>query len=157
MTEALPDPSVRYARTLERTPAQDTTPWTPLRKPLQTCRFALVTTGGVHCRDQPPFDLTQDGSDWSYREIPVTTPNDQLMVTHNHYNHEHVDQDINAMFPIDRFRELVAAGAIGSLGARGFGLYGYIQDPQALAEETAPRIAAALREDGVDAAFLTPG
>lgn len=157
MQTSVPDPVERYARTLERTPEQESTPWTPLQAPLASCRFALVTTGGVHRRDQQPFDVEHDGQDWSYREIPSETPAADLMVTHNHYNHEHVDRDINAMYPIDRFRELAAAGTIAGLGPRGFGLYGYIQNPQALAEQTAPRIAAALHEDGVDAAFLTPG
>ena len=151
------DPLERFPRTLEVTPAQETAPWTPLRRPLAACRFALVTTGGVHRIDQPPFDLSRDGYDWSYREIPSDTATEQLMVTHNHYDHAHVDRDINAMLPLDRFRELAEEGIIGGLGPRCFGLYGYILDPQALARETAPRIAEALQADGVEAAFMTPG
>ncbi|HEX5688653.1 MAG TPA: hypothetical protein VFX76_01550, partial [Roseiflexaceae bacterium] len=33
--------------------AFDEVPFTPLRKPLRECRLALVTTGGVHLREQP--------------------------------------------------------------------------------------------------------
>src|SRR5438034_11434040 len=41
-----------------------------LRKPLGLARGALVTTAALHLPDQPPFDETVRGGDWSYREIP---------------------------------------------------------------------------------------
>lgn len=153
----VPDPIERYAGTLERTPAPEAIPWSALRKPLRECRYSLVTTGGVHMKDDKPFDTSNDGYDWSYREIPLDAPVERLMVTHNHYDHAHVDRDINAMFPVERFRELQSEHRIGPAGPRGFGLYGFIREPEKLAEETAPRIAAALKEDEVDAVFLTPG
>ncbi|MBI2887642.1 MAG: hypothetical protein HYY02_10590 [Chloroflexi bacterium] len=152
----LPDPAERFPRTLAATPETEAVLWTPLTKPLRQCRVALVTTGGVHLKSQKPFDVTNDGYDWSYREVPSTTPTDELMVTHNHYNHAHVDQDINFMLPMDRFRELVQEGTVGELGPRCFSFSGYIQDPQALAATTAKEVAALLKADAVDAAFLTP-
>lgn len=157
MTQAVPDPIERYGGTLERTPAQEGAPWSSLRKPLSECRYSLVTTGGVHLKDDAPFDTSNDGYDWSCRKIPLNAPSNRLMVTHNHYDHAHVDRDINAMFPVDRFRELQSEGRIGPAAPRGFGLYGFIREPEKLAEETAPRIAAALQEDQVDVVFLTPG
>src|SRR3972149_6374441 len=66
---AVPDPVERYPRTLAVTPEMADTPWAPLTKPLSQCRMALVTTGGVHRRDQQPFDIANDGYDWSYREL----------------------------------------------------------------------------------------
>ena len=153
----VPDPVLRYASTLERTPEPSEAPWAPLTKPLNQCRFSLVTTGGVRPKTSEPFDITNDGYDWSHREIPLDAKARTLMVTHNHYDHAHVDSDINAMLPIDRFRELTKEGVIAGMSKRGFGLYGYIRDPEALARETAPKIAEALKEDGADAVFLTPG
>lgn len=50
----------------------DDTPFTPLRKPLRECRFALITTGGVHLRDQPPYDMADPRGDPTYRSIPRT-------------------------------------------------------------------------------------
>lgn len=152
----VPDPGERFARTLAATPAMEDVPWTPLCKPLSQCRAALVTTGGVHLKSQEPFAITNDGYDWSYREIPSGTPSSDLMVTHNHYDHTHVDKDINCMLPVDRFRELMHKGKVGSLGPRYFSFYGYIRDPQALMATTAKEAAACLKADGVDAVFLTP-
>ncbi|MBI4498256.1 MAG: hypothetical protein HY689_10190 [Chloroflexi bacterium] len=152
----VPDPGERFARALETAPAMEDTPWTPLGKPLHDCRVALVTTGGVHLKSQTPFDLSNDGYDWSYRAIPSSVAASEMMVTHNHYDHAHVDQDVNFMLPIDRFREMVAEGKVGSLGHRYFSFYGYICDPQSLMATTAKEVATHLKADGVDAVLLTP-
>ena len=152
----VPDPGERFARSLAAAPEMDNVPWTPLGKPLSQCRLALVTTGGVHLKNQVPFDITNEGDDWSYREIPSSTSRGELMVTHNHYDHAHVDQDINFMLPLDRFRELVTEGVIGELAPRCFSFDGYIQNPLALAATTAKEVAAQLKSDSVDAVFLTP-
>ena len=60
-------------------------PWTPLAKPLDRCRVALVSTGGVHHKDQPPFH-TRD--DTSHREIPRDVPVEELRVAHFGYRTE---------------------------------------------------------------------
>ncbi len=132
------------------------TPWTPLSRPLSQCRVALVTTGGVHLKQQRPFDIANDGYDWSYREIPSNTPAENLMVTHNHYDHTHVDEDVNYMLPLDRFRELATEGVIGDLAPHCYSFYGYIKDLRSLEETSAKAVARHLRDDGVEAAFLTP-
>ena len=48
--------------------------WTPLRKPLSECVVSLLTTGGVHLRDDTPFDTDSTHGDWTHREIPTATP-----------------------------------------------------------------------------------
>ena len=35
-----------------------TAPFTPLKKPLEDCQLTLVTTGGIHAKDQKPFNMT---------------------------------------------------------------------------------------------------
>ncbi|NTW02871.1 MAG: hypothetical protein HGA19_16585, partial [Oscillochloris sp.] len=77
----------------------DTVPFTPLRKPLNACRVALVTTGGVHHRDQPPFNMADSRGDASYRRIPADTPASELTITHDYYNHTDVRRDLNILFP----------------------------------------------------------
>lgn len=150
------DPAERFPRALEATPAKDSIPWTPLSKSLSQCRVALVTTGGVHLKRQQPFNIENDGYDWSFREIPSDTPDEDLMVTHNHYDHAHVDRDVNFMLPLDRFRELAHEGVIGGLAPHCYSFYGYIKDTPALEATSAREVARRLRADGVEAAFLTP-
>jgi len=65
-------------------------------------------------------------------------------------------KDRNLVFPLHRFRELVARGEVGSLNHRHFSFMGSITVPGRLISETAPQVAAKLREDQVDAVFLVP-
>jgi D-proline reductase (dithiol) PrdB len=82
----------------------DHVPFTPLRTPLPACRVALVTTGGIHRHDQPPFTMADSRGDASYRHIPADTPDAALTVTHDYYNHEDVRRDFNIIFPRTRHR-----------------------------------------------------
>lgn len=133
-------------------------PFARLQKPLHLCRVALITTAGVHLRNQPPFDMQNPNGDASYRELPAATPIDALMITHKYYDHTDADSDINIVFPLEHFRSLVGKGVLGSLAPRHFGLMGHIDGPlvTTLTEQTAPAVAATLRADGVDFVFLTP-
>jgi D-proline reductase (dithiol) PrdB len=133
-------------------------PFAPLRKPLGRCRAALLTTAGVHRRDQPPFDMQNPDGDASFREIPNRTPLAELMITHKYYDHTDADRDLNVVFPLAHFQDLAGRGVIGGLATYHFGFMGHIDGPQLpiLVEQTARTVAANLRRDGVDFAFLTP-
>jgi D-proline reductase (dithiol) PrdB len=133
------------------------TPLVPLRTPLARCRLALITTGGVHLRDQQPFDMADPRGDASYRAIPAGTPLEQLTITHDYYNHSDAERDMNILLPIDLVRRLVNAGAIGALGTC-YGFMGHIEPPhvETLLRVTAPQVAGKLKQERVDAVLLTP-
>ncbi len=113
-------------------------PYTPRFRDLKDTVFALVTTAGVHLRDQEPFDPAGDNS---WRLIPGGVETGQLMVTHEHYDHRDADADINVVFPIDRLRELAAEGIIGGVSDKHLGFMGYTQQFRDLYERAAPEIA----------------
>lgn len=96
--------------------------------------------------------------DASYREIPGNVASRTLTITHKYYNHSDADKDVNIIFPIDRFRELVDAGVIGAIAPRHFSFMGHIEGQQLpiLINRTAPEVAQMLKKDEVDFAFLTP-
>ena len=133
-------------------------PFTRLQKPLRACRVALLTTGGVHLTDQAPFDMENPDGDATYREIPGTVDPARITITHKYYDHTDADKDLNVVFPLAHFRDLVDQGVLGELAPRHFGFMGHIEADQvtALNGKTAPEVAAKLRADGVDFAFLTP-
>lgn len=133
-------------------------PKATLAKPLTAARLALVTTAGFHTSDQIGFDHSIKGGDSSFREIPDTVETAALIESHKSdaFDHSGVEADRNLAFPLDRFRELVAQGKTGALNHRHFSFMGSITRPEKLIEETAPRVAQLLREDDVDAVFLTP-
>lgn len=137
---------------------QDGIPFARLRKPLAAARGALITTAGVHLLDQSPFDMANPDGDASYRIIPGGARAEEITITHNYYDHSDADRDLNVVFPLDHLRDLAARGVIGAVAPRHFGFMGHIDGPQiaALAGVSAPDVAAKLRADGVDFAFLTP-
>ncbi len=128
-------------------------PFVRPRKPLEECRLALVTTGGVHLPDAPRFDIDDPAGDPSYREIPTGAPS--LTWTHAYYRPDE-GTDLDAVFPLRTVRGLIFEGAVGELNGRHFSFMGAIHDPAPLAEETAPEVARKLAGDGVDVALLTP-
>jgi D-proline reductase (dithiol) PrdB len=135
------------------------TPWEPLTKPLSQCTVALVTTAGVHHRDQKPFDMHDKDGDPSFRLIDLARPSDSLMITHDYYDHRDADRDLNIVFPAERLREFAAEGLIGRLAHHAYGLMGHItgRHGATLINRTAPEITAIMKQDRVDAVLLTPG
>ena len=129
-------------------------PYTPRFRELEATTFALVTTAGVHLRDQEPFNVDGDNS---WRLIPGDVQASQLMVTHDHYDHHDADQDINCVFPIDRLRELAAEGVIGGVSDKHLGFMGYTQNLRDLYERAAPEMAKLILRSKADAVILTAG
>ena len=98
-------------------------PWTPLARPISEATVAIVTTSGVHLRRDKPFQLNSDSS---FRVIPRETKAADLTITHQAYDRTDALRDINLVFPLERLRELEAAGVIGRVADEhfGFGLSG---------------------------------
>ena len=136
----------------------DPVPWTPLKKPLKDSRAAVVSSAGLVRPDQEPFDDAIRGGDYSFREIPAATDISTLVDTHRSdlYDHSGLRQDPNLAFPLDRLRELVTSGRIGSLNQRHLSFMGSITAPGRLVKKTAPLAVRKLVEDGVDVALLVP-
>ncbi len=94
----------------------------------------MVTTTGVHLRDQEPYSVEGDNS---WRLITDDTQSSQLMVTHDHYDHSDADQDINCVFPLDRLRELADKGIIAGVSDKHLGFMGFSQNLRDLYEHSA--------------------
>ncbi len=133
-------------------------PWSALRKPLAVCRLALVSSAGFVLHGQEPFDASIRGGDVSFRDIPSNTEAAALIDTHRSrsFDHSGMRSDPNLALPLDRARELHAAGRIGSVNRRHLSFMGSITAPGRLVRDTAPRAARLLSEDGVDVALLVP-
>ncbi len=134
-------------------------PFTPLRKPLEEARVSLITTTGVYLEGQEPFDVDAALGDSSYRAIPSDADVSLLRIAHTHYPHDRAEQDINVIFPMERLRELVEEGVIGSVSANffSFGFDLHVHELVNPETGTAHQVARALREDQVDVALFTPG
>lgn len=130
-----------------------------MRKPLRDSVLALMTTAGVHHRDQKPFDMKDPSGDPSFRTIDAVRPFSDLMITHDYYDHTDADQDTNIVFPLERLREFENEGIIGGVTDTHYGFMGHIRGPhlETLITRTAPEVAGLLRAGAVDGVLLTLG
>jgi D-proline reductase (dithiol) PrdB len=134
-------------------------PWTSLKKPLNESTVAVVTTAGVHRKDQRPFNMNDPNGDPAYREVGSDIPVNELMITHDYYDHTDADKDINIVYPVTRLKELVAEGIIGNVAKTNYSFMGHIDGPHlyTLMSVTAPEVSSHLYRQGVDCVLLTPG
>ena len=136
----------------------DPVPWTPLKKPLAESRLVLVSSAGIVTSGQEAFDNTIRGGDPSIREMPSDVEVADLIETHRSdaFDHTGIRLDPNLAFPVDRLKELTAAGVIGSLNHRYLSIMGSITAPGRLIKRTIPQVVHKLVEDQVDVALLIP-
>jgi D-proline reductase (dithiol) PrdB len=134
----------------------DSSPWTPVEKPLdQTC-LALISSAGISRRDQQPFDPWAV-NDLSFRRIPIDTPHRDLRLHHNYFDHRDALSDLNCVFPVQRLMELADRGVIGRLASVAITLgMGRLYKRTALQKQTVPALVEVLREEDVDAVLLVP-
>jgi D-proline reductase (dithiol) PrdB len=133
---------------------QESTPFHRPSKPLAQARVAIVTTAGLHRRDDRPFVP----ADPTYRLIPSDVAGDELLQSHNSigFDRTGVMADVNVVFPIDRLREMVAQGRIGELAPTFYSFMGAQRDVGPIRTTSAPEVAGRLVDEGVDVVLLTP-
>lgn len=136
----------------------DPVPWTRPSKPLSRSRVGLVTTAGFVAPDDRPFDGQIRGGDPSFRVLHSGVRVSDLTEHHRSesFDHAGIASDPNLAFPLDRLRELVEQGRIGSVSARHVSLMGSITAPGRLQRDTLPEVARLFDEDAVDVALLVP-
>ena len=153
---AFPSLAERWGKRLEMHGGE--IPWAEPGKPLKEAVLALVTTGGVHLTTQEPFGMSDPNGDPTFREVPVDAPRDSITITHDYYDHRDAERDLNLVFPVERLRELVEAGALGGLHGTVYSFMGHIDGPhlETLQKESAPEVARRLADAKVDYALLVP-
>lgn len=133
-------------------PALDTEAWLS-PPPLARATVSLVSTCGMHRRDDPPF--TPGAVD--YRLIPRGVDWGEVVMSHISANFDRsgVADDPNVAMPLDRLEELADNGEIGGVSRWHYAFMGAHPQPQ-MFEQTGREVGRLLREDGVDVALLVP-
>ncbi|MEM8906092.1 MAG: hypothetical protein AAGA17_05700 [Actinomycetota bacterium] len=129
----------------------DDAPFRPLDRPLAECRVGVVTTTSLHREDDG------DAPGASGRAFAqAATPHPSRMFTeHLEWDRDatHTD-DVETFLPLRRLEEAVAAGTIGSVAERFYGvptLYSHRRTAR-----NAELVEGWCREDGVDVVLLIP-
>ena len=134
------------------------TPWAPLAKPLSESRLGIVSTAGLSMPDQNTFDERMKGGDPTFRVVPSSV--DAAVLVENHrsesWDHRGVEQDRNLAFPIDRARELVERGRIGSLADSYLSFMGSVTAPGRMIRDHVGQAADIFEQEGVEVALLVP-
>ncbi len=132
----------------------DESPFTPLAKPLTNSRLGLVTTS-LHVNLPDDADTESLPSTPTYA-ASVDPPPERLFTMNLAWDKEATHtRDLDSFFPIHRLQELVAAGRIGSISPRFYGIP--TQYSQRLTTDVdAPQLFQYMNEDGVDIAMLVP-
>lgn len=146
------DASIRERVGGVRAPEFDTAA-TSIDKPLSECKVAIVTTAGL----VPNGDvkLWQPG-DGSFTVLPGTARDLQLAHFSPNFDRVGISVDINTVYPVDRLDELADAGVIGAVNSRHLSFMGAQLEFSTIIQDTAPRAAQELLDDGVDVVLLTP-
>ena len=136
----------------------DPVPWAEMRVPLQEARVGLVVTACMTNAGDPPFQAERPDNDASIRIVPSDADPATLVNTFpgQAFDHAGLAADANLLVPLDRMRELVAAGEIGELAPRTVSLCGHLPKPARLVKSTAPEVASAFVADHADVVLLVP-
>jgi D-proline reductase (dithiol) PrdB len=131
-------------------------PWTPYRGRPSEQTVALVTSGGLYLKQsQQAFNTESIHGDPTFREIPKTVRQEDIGIAHAHYDHSLALQDINIIFPVQRFVELEAEGVIGRVPDTLYS-FSYVNDVATLVTKTLPDFMNRIQADGVDVLLLVP-
>jgi len=143
-------------------PAYDSIPWAPLSKPLAEVKVALLSTAGISMKGDAPFDMEMERrnpmrGDPSFRRLRADATSETIEANHLHIDTGYIERDLNVALPLDRLRELVEQGVVGSMADTHYSTMGFQgNDSSQLMNETAPAIGAAMKSEEVDLAILAP-
>lgn len=131
-------------------------PLTRLAKPLAECRVSMLTSGGISRCAAAPWNPSAR-NDLRLDAIDHDAPSSDFQIHDDYYDHRDAERDLNCVFPIDRLRELVREGVIGSVAERFWsGFMGRIYTRAKVIDESAPALAQELAADRVDLFVLVP-
>jgi D-proline reductase (dithiol) PrdB len=135
----------------------DYVPLARLSKPLNQSHVTLISSCGVHMKTDRPMDVCHPFGDFTFRRIPSSAKQSDLIIHQLKYPHDDADLDINVIFPIERLQELAQEGMIGGLTKKFFSFIGYNMDPLRFEQTVADDIArSVLEEEQADVALLAP-
>jgi D-proline reductase (dithiol) PrdB len=143
-------------------------PFAMLKRPVRESRIALVTTAGIWNKDtDESFDYEREKreplwGDPTYRVFSNDLRQEQVGAGHLHLNNDDVLTDFNIALPIERLKELVAAGEAGSTADHHYSFMGYQgggpggPDTSEWATHYVPEVVGHMLGEGVEAVVITP-
>jgi D-proline reductase (dithiol) PrdB len=125
----------------------DDAPFAPLAKPLNQTRVALITTAVMTREDR---SLTE------VYDAPTAPPPIVMYTDHRSWDKKATHtRDVESFLPIRRVAEFAAAGRVGGLSSRFYGVPTDFSQRRTV-ERYAPAVLDLCRADAIDVALLVP-
>ena len=132
-------------------------PFARLTRPLTGSRLVLITTAAPFnpdAGDQGPWAPYNAAAKFTRVYSMAVEPAPDLRISHVGYDRKHTSaEDVNSYFPLQRLKEAAAAGQVGEINNRFYGVPS-LRSQRLTTERDAPRILEMCRQDRVDAAIL---
>jgi hypothetical protein len=124
---------------------------------VRTAPIALITTAGLHLKEDPPFRALEDPlGDTSFRVIAAGTPAADLDLAAPYVDQRHTPFDVEVALPLMALQALHDQGLAGPAAARHASFCGGIVRPLPGLEQSAEKLAMLFQEDGVGSVILLP-
>jgi D-proline reductase (dithiol) PrdB len=137
--------------------------WTPFETRLADARIGMISSAGLHVHGtQEPFDAEREKQEptWgdpTWRMIPSTVQTGDCGMTHLHVNPADILEDHNVALPTEVLDELISDGVVRAQTPHHAAVMGYQEAGlDVWRRETAPAIAAQMRDEGADGVVLAP-
>ncbi len=136
--------------------------WSEFGPRLAGASIALVSTGGLSCPTQVPFDAERERrepawGDPSWRSIPRETRQGDLAMGHLHVNTADFETDHEVAMPLRALDALIADGVVGASADEHVSVMGYqAAGLDEWRDSTIPEIVTKLREEAVDGVVIAP-
>jgi D-proline reductase (dithiol) PrdB len=132
-------------------------PWAAAPSSLSETRLALVSTGGLHLRGDPPFRAHEVKlGDTSFRVIPHGSEPGKLALNAPYVDDKYLTRDLEVALPMKALDRLHADNHIGPPAARHYSFVGGIVRSYPGLADSAGRIRKMLVEDNAGAVILLP-
>jgi len=132
-------------------------PWAPPPAGLAATPVVLVTTGGLHLREDPPFRAGRDPrGDTSFRLVPHGALPRELRLDAPYVDRRHAARDPEVALPMRALERLHREGRTGPPAPRHVSFASGIVRPLPGLDESVARLLPLLQEDGAGAAVLLP-
>lgn len=139
-----------YDRPYRWASPSDPPPFQPLQAKLSTLRLGLITTAFPVVSDEEPAQ-----PELPYAQAVEPLPSTEFTADSNRHTGAAPANELGSYLPLAQLSELVAAGRLGSLSERFYGLpFDYSQ--RRTVEQDGPAVLEFLRADAVDVAMLVP-
>ena len=132
-----------------------------IRRPLPEVTVCLVGTAALSMKSDPPFDTEGERAnpwwgDPSYRVIPRTATERDIIASHLHIENGYLQQDLDVALPLRRLDELARAGFVGRVAPSHYSFQGYLLDPAEFLATSIPAMVEQMKREAVDAVVFVP-